>query len=173
MEVGDGVTEKRVTLRIDGKDYDVTVDVRESLWETMVYRLGLTSANMGCDRGMCGACGVQVDGRPVYSCVLLTARLGRGETITTVDGLRTGPGYAGLHPIQRAFWRLGAFQCGICTKGFVMATDALLRRCPDPSDADIRRAFAGIVCRCGEYPKIFEAVRAAAAELREETRAAR
>ena len=162
----EGLAERRVRLDIDGASHEVTVDVRESLWETMVYRLGLTGANLGCDRAQCGACDVVVDGRAVYACALLTARLGRGERIVTVDGIRSGPGVAGLHPVQRAFWELGGFQCGICTKGFIMASYALLQRTLDPSEAEIQSALAGVLCRCGEYPKIIDAVRYAAAVMR-------
>jgi putative selenate reductase molybdopterin-binding subunit len=153
-----------VRIVVDGVDHAVTVESRESLWETMVYRLGLTGANIGCDRAQCGVCNVVVDGRAVNSCALLTARLD-GRQVRTVAGLRSGPGIGGLHPLQRAFWEEGAFQCGICTKGFIMTSFALLERNPHPSDDEIRRALSGILCRCGEQERIFTAVRRAAAEL--------
>ena len=162
------MTTRRVTLDIDGRKRDVTVDVRESLWETLNYQLGLSNANLGCDRAQCGACTVLVDGRPVTSCSILTARLGRGQNILTVAGITRGPGIDGLHPLQRAFWFDGAFQCGICTRGAIMSAYALLERNHNPSDDDIREALAGNICRCGEYVGIVSAVKKAAAELRGE-----
>lgn len=159
---------RRVTLDIDGRKRDVTVDVRESLWETLNYQLGLSNANLGCDRAQCGACTVLVDGKPVTSCSILTARLGRGQKILTVAGITRGPGIEGLHPVQRAFWFEGGFQCGICTRGFVMAAYALLERNNKPTDAEIKDALAGNICRCGEYVGIMSAVRTAAAEMRGE-----
>ena len=160
---------RKVTLDIDDRKYDVTVDVRESLWETMNYKLGLSSSNLGCDRAQCGACTVLVDGRPVNGCTLLSARNGRGQKITTVAGISTGPGVRGLHPVQRAFWLEGGFQCGICTRGFVMSAYALLEKNNNPSRAEIKDALSGNICRCGEYAKIITAVEKAAAEMRGET----
>lgn len=162
------VTLKRVTLDIDGKKYDLTVDVRESLWETMNYQLGLSNCNLGCDRAQCGACTVLVDGRAVNGCTLLTARHGRGQKILTVAGIAVGPGPQGLHPLQRAFWLEGGFQCGICTRGLIMSAYALLQTNKNPTHAQIKEALAGNICRCGEYVKILSAVKKAAAELRGE-----
>ncbi len=162
------VTARRVTLDIDGRKHDVMVDVRESLWETLTHQLGLSVANLGCDRAECGACTVLVDGRPVLSCSLLTARLGRGQKILTVAGITRGPGVDGLHPVQRALWLEGGFQCGICTRGVVMSGYALLQKTRTPSDDDIREALSGNICRCGEYTGIVGAMRKAAAEMRGE-----
>ncbi|HEV7662682.1 MAG TPA: (2Fe-2S)-binding protein [Chloroflexota bacterium] len=159
---------RRVDLNIDGVAMPVTVDVRESLWETMVFKLNLSSSNLGCDRAQCGACTVLVDGRPMNGCTVLASRLGRGQKITTVDGIRTGPGIAGLHPIQKAFWQMGGYQCGICTRGFIMSTYALLQTNKSPSNDDIAEALAGNICRCSEYPQIYDSVHAAAAEMRGE-----
>lgn len=158
---------RTLSLDIDGKVYEVTCDVRESLWETLVYRLNLRGANVGCERGECGACNVLLDGRSVPSCLVLTARLGRGQRIITVDGLRSGPGIEGLHPLQRAFWEAGAVQCGACTKGAIVAAYALLERVPDPSDQQITEALAGVFCRCGAYARMVAAVRQAARAMRE------
>jgi len=160
---------RRVELNIDGVSRTVVVDVRESLWEAMVFRLNLSSANLGCDRAQCGACTVLVDGRAMNGCTVLAARLGRGQKILTVDGIRNGPGIAGLHPVQKAFWQLGGYQCGICTRGFIMSTYALLQSNNNPSNDEIAEALSGNICRCSEYPQIFESVRAAAAEVRGES----
>ncbi|HEY3218683.1 MAG TPA: (2Fe-2S)-binding protein [Candidatus Limnocylindria bacterium] len=159
-------TMRRVSLAIDGTKYDVIVDNRESLWETMNFQLGLSNSNLGCDRAQCGACAILVDGKPVNGCTVLSARLGRGQKITTVASLPTGPGVAGLHPVQRAFWLDGGFQCGICTRGFIMSTVALLTAIPKPTTVQIQEGLAGNICRCGEYAKIYTAVNTAAAEMR-------
>jgi len=161
-------TMRRVQLNIDGQKHDVIVDNRESLWETMNFQLGLSNSNLGCDRAQCGACTVLVDGKPVNGCTVISARLGRGQKITTVASLPTGPGLAGLHPVQRAFWLDGGFQCGICTRGFIMSTVALLTAIPKPTTVQIQEGLAGNICRCGEYAKIYQSVNTAAAEMRGE-----
>jgi aerobic-type carbon monoxide dehydrogenase small subunit (CoxS/CutS family) len=161
-------TMRKVTLNIDGAPHEVTVDVRESLWETMTRNLGMSSSNLGCDRAQCGACTVLVDGRATNGCTQLSARLGRGQQITTVAGLAKGTGVEGLHPVQRAFWGDGGFQCGICTRGFIMSSYALLTANPNPTDDQIAEGLAGNICRCGEYTKIFTAVKTAAADMRGE-----
>jgi len=161
-------TMRRVSLNIDNVKYDLIVDNRESLWETMNFQLGLSNSNLGCDRAQCGACAVLVDGKAVNGCTVLSARLGRGQVIGTVAGLPKGPGVSGLHPVQRAFWLDGGFQCGICTRGFIMSTVQLLGANPKPSTAQIAEGLSGNICRCGEYAKIFTAVNVAAAELRGE-----
>lgn len=153
-----------VRLTVDGRPHAVTVEARESLWETLTLRLGQRGANLGCDRAQCGVCNVIVDGRSVNSCALLTARLD-GGAVRTAAGLASGPGLAALHPLQRAFWEEGAFQCGICTKGFMMSALALLERQARPSEAQIVEALSGILCRCGEQARIIRAVQRAAAEM--------
>ena len=160
-------TMRAVTLNIDGRSHEVVVDVRESLWETMTKKLGLgTAINLGCDRAQCGACTVVVDGRAVNGCTVLAARLGRGQQIITVAGLATGTRVEDLHPIQRAYWEEGGWQCGICTRGFIMSTYALLSKNPNPTETDVREALAGNICRCSEYPKIFDSVFKAAEQMR-------
>ena len=160
-------TMRAVTLNIDGKSYDVVVDVRESLWDTVTHKLGLRDRiNLGCDRAECGACTVTVDGRAVNGCTILSARLGRGQQILTVAGISKGTRVEDLHPAARAYWLEGGYQCGICTRGFVMSAYALLTHNPNPTDDDIREALAGNICRCGEYAKMYNAVNKAAEEMR-------
>jgi aerobic-type carbon monoxide dehydrogenase small subunit (CoxS/CutS family) len=158
-------TMRQVSLNIDGVNRQVTVDVRESLWETMTRGLNMASSNLGCDRAQCGACTVLVDGRAVNGCSIYSARLGRGQKIMTVASLATGQGVDGLHPIQRAFWEDGGFQCGICTRGFIMSTYALLTANPNPTDDQITEGLAGNICRCGEYSKIYTSVKNASAMM--------
>jgi carbon-monoxide dehydrogenase small subunit len=158
---------RAVSLNIDGKAHELVVDVRESLWETVTHRLGMRDhINLGCDRAQCGACAVLVDGYPVNGCTVLSARLGRGQQITTIAGISTGTTMDTLHPVAKAFWQEGGYQCGICTRGFVMTTYALLQHNPSPTEADIREALAGNICRCGEYAKMYNAVFTAAEEMR-------
>jgi carbon-monoxide dehydrogenase small subunit len=111
---------------------------------------------------------VVVDGRAVNGCTVMAARLGRGQKIITVDGIRSGPGVEGLHPVQKAYWQFGGYQCGICTRGFIMSTYALLQVNKSPTRDEIAEALSGNICRCSEYPQIFESVNAAAAEMRGE-----
>jgi len=158
---------RSVSLNIDGALHEVVVDVRESLWETMTKKLGLgTAINLGCDRAQCGACAVVVDGRAVNGCTVLSARLGRGQKVVTVAGISTGVREEDLHPVQRAYWEEGGWQCGICTRGFIMSTYALLSTNVNPTETDIREALAGNICRCSEYPKIFDSVFKAAELMR-------
>jgi aerobic-type carbon monoxide dehydrogenase small subunit (CoxS/CutS family) len=131
----------------------------------MTLRLGQRGANLGCDRAQCGACNVILDGRAVNSCAQLTARL-NGSSVRTAASLATGPGMVGLHPLQRVFWEEGAFQCGICTKGYLMTSLALLERNPSPTPDEVTEALSGILCRCGEQDRIIKAVVRAAAEMR-------
>ncbi|MCC6187416.1 MAG: (2Fe-2S)-binding protein [Anaerolineales bacterium] len=158
---------RAVDLKIDGKVHSLVVDVRESLWETMTRKLGMGSAiNLGCDRAQCGACAVVVDGRAMNGCSILSARLGRGQEITTVAGLATGTTEADLHPVQKAYWNEGGYQCGLCTRGFIMSTYALLTHNNNPSEEEVREALSGNICRCSEYPKIFDSVSKAAELMR-------
>ena len=99
---------------------------------------------------------------------VVTARYGRGQKILTVAGIASGPGVQGLHPLQRAFWLEGGFQCGICTRGFIMSSYALLQSNKNPTTEQIKEALSGNICRCGEYAKILNSVKKAAAELRGE-----
>ncbi len=146
-----------VTFMLNGDAREVGVRDNETLLETLRERLGLTGTKRGCDLGACGACTVLLDGRPVLSCLLPTFRVD-GHDVTTIEGLgRSGE----LHPLQLAFHRAGAVQCGFCTPGMILSAASLLERNPQPSDLDIREALAGNLCRCTGYAKIVEAVKMA------------
>jgi aerobic-type carbon monoxide dehydrogenase small subunit (CoxS/CutS family) len=151
-------------LTVDGVVLSAAVDPGRSLLRVLRDDLGRTGAKEGCDDSECGACMVLVDGRPVNSCSYL-AMQAAGRTVTTVEGL-AGPGDA-LHPLQRAFLEGGGIQCGFCTPGMLISAAALLAADPDPSDDAIRDGLAGNLCRCTGYQPIIEAVRRAAAELRQ------
>jgi xanthine dehydrogenase YagT iron-sulfur-binding subunit len=143
-----------LTLTINGQRRALKVEPRVTLLDALRDRLDLTGAKKICDRGECGGCSVLLDGRPVYACMMLAVDA-RGRSITTVEGIGTP---AKLHPVQRAFVEKDALQCGFCTPGFVVASKALLDANPRPSLDQVRQALAGHLCRCGTYPKVFEAV---------------
>lgn len=153
-------------LRINGDDHDVGAPDHWTLLEVLRYRLGLTGSKQGCDKGDCGACTVLVDGRPVLACLQLAA-LSEGREITTIEGLmpaHRAAGGDGADPVQEAFDRCGALQCGFCQPGMMLSARALLNRDPDPDRAAIRRALAGNLCRCTGYTQIVQAVELAIAE---------
>lgn len=149
----------RVQARINDQDQDFLVDPRQSLLETLRDVLGMTGAKEGCNDGNCGACSVILDGRLVDSCLVLGAEV-NGATITTIEGI-SGKDDQTLHPIQQAFLENAAFQCGICTPGFILASKALLDKEPNPSQQRIRHWLAGNLCRCTGYDKIVRAVESA------------
>jgi carbon-monoxide dehydrogenase small subunit len=131
----------------------------ESLLFTLRERLGLPGTKNACEQGECGSCTVLMDGEPVCSC-LVAAPQAQGRELVTVEGLAAGDE---LHPVQQAFVDAGAVQCGFCTPGLIVTVADLVRRRPDASDAEIREALAGNLCRCTGYEKILDAVRLAAA----------
>jgi carbon-monoxide dehydrogenase small subunit len=130
----------------------------ESLLYVLRERLGLPGSKNACEQGECGSCTVYLDGVPVCSC-LVAGGQAEGRTVVTVEGLAEGEH---LDPVQQAFVDAGAVQCGFCTPGLVVAVHDLLQRQADPSDADVREALAGNLCRCTGYEKILDAVRLAA-----------
>jgi carbon-monoxide dehydrogenase small subunit len=150
-----------VSLRVNGRTYEVAVPAHHTLLETLRYALGLTGSKQGCDKGDCGACTVLLDGTPVLSCITPVWEA-EGADVRTVEGLA---GIGEPHPLQAAFDEFGAAQCGFCTPGILMSAAALLERNPTPSLQDIREALSGNLCRCTGYTKIYEAVEKAAAEL--------
>jgi xanthine dehydrogenase YagT iron-sulfur-binding subunit len=144
-----------VRLHVNGETFDLEVEPRQTLLETLRFELGLTGAKPGCEMGQCGACTILLDGQAVYSCLLLSVECEEHD-ITTIEGIsREGL----LDPVQEAFVAHDALQCGFCTPGQVLAMKALLARNPHPSDEEILRGMSGNLCRCGAYAKILAAGR--------------
>jgi carbon-monoxide dehydrogenase small subunit len=154
----------RVNIEVNGEA--LTADdvwPGESLLYVLRERLGLPGSKNACEQGECGSCTVYLDGTPVCAC-LVAAGQAEGRSVRTVEGLAAGDE---LDPVQEAFVRTGAVQCGFCTPGLIVAAHELVRRKPDASDAEIREALAGNLCRCTGYEKILDAVRLAAAQVGE------
>ena len=143
-----------VTLHINGQDYPVQVEPRYTLADTLRETMGLTGTKVVCDRGSCSACTVWIDGTPALACMTLAVDT-VGRKVTTIEGLAHGEE---MHPVQAAFVKHDALQCGFCTPGMVMSCAALLERNPNPQLGDVKHAISGNLCRCGTYPKIFAAV---------------
>ena len=149
----------RLKCTVNGERHEVdSVWEGESLLYVLRERLALPGSKNACEQGECGSCSVYLDGVLVCSCLVLAGQAD-GCEILTVEGLAEGEA---LHPVQEAFVETGAVQCGFCTPGLIVATHDLLRRKPEPSDAEIREALAGNLCRCTGYEKILDAVRLAA-----------
>ncbi|HWK83630.1 MAG TPA: molybdopterin cofactor-binding domain-containing protein [Caldimonas sp.] len=149
-----------VRLRVNAVDRELVGEPARRLSDALRDELGLTGTKIGCHAGDCGACTVLLDGEQVCACLVAVGQC-EGRTVTTVEGLADANG--ALSPLQRAFVALGAAQCGICTPGMLMSAESLLRTNPKPSEAQVRDALAGVLCRCTGYTKIVEAVLAAAA----------
>ena len=147
--------DREITLRVNGTLYQVSVDTRTTLLDALRERLGLTGSKKGCDQGACGACTVLIDGKRVLSCLTLAATC-EDRAILTIEGLAED---GVQHPMQRAFIRHDAFQCGYCTPGQILSAVALLDEGRANSDADIREFMSGNICRCGAYPNIVAAIR--------------
>lgn len=150
------------TLRINGTSHTIEGEPGDSLLSVLRGELGLTGSKYGCGEGYCGACSVLVDHQLARSCTMRLAAAA-GKPIATIEGIAEGDR---LHPVQEAFLEIEAFQCGYCTPGMVMATIALLRMHPVPSDQDIAKFMDRNVCRCGTYPRIVQAVKLAAGRVR-------
>ncbi|MFD0312916.1 (2Fe-2S)-binding protein [Streptomyces flavalbus] len=149
-----------LTLRVNGTPHTLRIDARVTLLDALRDHLGLTGAKKGCDQGACGACTVMADGRRVVSCLALAAQY-EGRDITTVEGLATD---GTPHPVQEAFARHDAFQCGYCTPGQVMSAVCLIAEGRAGTEEDIREFMSGNLCRCGAYPNIRAAIRDVTAE---------
>jgi xanthine dehydrogenase YagT iron-sulfur-binding subunit len=146
-----------VTLHVNGRDHQLSFDVRTSLLDLLRERLGLTGSKKGCDHGQCGACTILLDGRRELSCLTL-AVAAQDRAITTIEGLATT---GDLHPMQQAFIDHDAFQCGYCTPGQIISAVACVNEGHANTDADIREYMSGNLCRCAAYPNIVDAVKQA------------
>src|SRR5690242_12556838 len=153
-----------VRLHVNGVAHDVAVPARRLLSDALRHDLGLTGTHVGCEHGVCGACTVLVDGRPMRSC-LIFAVSAEGSEITTIEGCRAPDGELG--PVQQAFRDCHALQCGFCTPGFITTITGYLDEHPDPTEDEAREAIGGNLCRCTGYQNIVAAV-LRAAELRRE-----
>ena len=150
-----------IHLHINGSEYDLVVEPRQTLLEVLREELHLFGTKEGCGNGNCGACSVLVDGRASNSCLIFAVQAD-GKEVRTVEGLATG---MELHPLQQVFLEEAALQCGICTPGFLIAAASLLAHNPRPTEAEVRHHLAGNLCRCTGYDKIVRAVLRAAGQM--------
>lgn len=154
-----------IQVNINGQDYQAEVEARLLLSDFLRHDLGFTGTHVGCEQGACGACTILFDGTPVRSCLILAVQA-NGHEIQTVEGLGTPDN---LHPIQKAFHEAHGLQCGFCTPGFLMTLVPFLAENPDPSEAEIREALSGNLCRCTGYQHIVDAVKIAATNFTNDT----
>jgi xanthine dehydrogenase YagT iron-sulfur-binding subunit len=152
-----------VRLKVNGAEHAVEIEPRTTLAEALRIHVGMTGTKIICDRGACSGCTVWLDKMPVNSCMTLAIDA-VGHEVTTIEGLAAAE--AQPHPLQTAFVKHDAMQCGFCTPGMVMSCAALLGKNPQPTEQDVRQAIAGNLCRCGTYPKIFAATLEAAGNMR-------
>lgn len=151
-----------INVKVNGKPHSASVSPRLLLADFLRHQLGLTGTHIGCEQGICGACTISLDGQPVRSCLTFAVQA-NGATITTVEGLAgDGP----LTPVQAAFQRCHALQCGYCTPGFMIVVTDFLASCPEPTDEQIVEALSANLCRCTGYVNMVDAVREAAEEMR-------
>ena len=158
MEDSRFAARQTVRVRVNGREYERTVEARLLLADFIRHDLGLTATHLGCEHGVCGACTIIVDGESVRSCLLFAVQAD-GADIQTLEGLADGDA---LHPLQQAFWDHHALQCGFCTSGFLMTAVDVLQKTPHPSEDEIRHALSGNLCRCTGYANIVKAVRSVA-----------
>src|ERR1700730_3957760 len=154
---------RAISVTVNGRAYQRSVEPRLLLSDFLRHELRLTGTHVGCEHGVCGACTVLVDEQLARSCLMLAVQVD-GASITTVEGI-ANDNNGDLHPVQEAFWDAHALQCGFCTSGMLITTVALLRDRPQPTDAEIRAALSGNLCRCTGYQNIVKAVRRAADRL--------
>jgi carbon-monoxide dehydrogenase small subunit len=147
----------RISVTVNGTLYERDVEPRMLLVHFLRETLGLTGTNIGCDTSQCGACTIHLDGRAVKSCTCLAVQAD-GRSVTTIEGLAQN---GDLHPVQTAFWEKHGLQCGYCTPGMIMATAALLKDNPTPTDAQIRHGLEGNLCRCTGYQNVVAAAKSA------------
>jgi carbon-monoxide dehydrogenase small subunit len=153
----------RLNLTINGERREDDIDPRTLLVHYLREVAGLTGTHVGCETSLCGACTVHLNGAAVKSCTILAVQA-EGAEITTIEGLARG---GEMHPLQEGFWEEHGLQCGYCTPGMIMTAADLLAHNPDPSEAEIREALEGNLCRCTGYQHIVNAVRSAARKMRE------
>ena len=151
-----------ITVTVNGESHSADVESRFLLVHLLRDEFRLTGTHIGCDTTHCGACTVRLDGKPVKSCTVLAVQAD-GRDIQTVEGLEKD---GQLHPVQEGFWQEHGLQCGYCTPGMMMTACALLEKTPDPSEAEIRGAISGNLCRCTGYVNIVKAVQYAAAQAK-------
>jgi carbon-monoxide dehydrogenase small subunit len=144
-----------VSTTVNGQRYTRSVEARLLLSDFIRHELGLTGTHVGCEHGVCGACTILLDGTPMRSCLLLAVQA-HGRELATVEGLAPGPDR--LHPLQEAFRATHALQCGFCTPGILMTMTAFLKENPSPTEAEVREALSGNLCRCTGYQNIVDAV---------------
>ena len=154
-----------IVLKVNGSAYNLNVETHRTLVEVLRETLGFTGTKKSCSEGECGACTVLLDGKPVASCLVL-AVAAQGKEIVTIEGLSQGEK---LHPVQEAFVKYAAIQCGFCTPGMVLAAKAFLEENPEPTPVEVRRAISGNLCRCTGYQQIVDAVMAAASAMKKGT----
>lgn len=145
-----------IKLKINGESYEVTVEPWRTLVDVIREEIGLTGTKEACSTGECGACTVLLNGKPVNSCVVLAVEA-QDKEIMTIEGLTQG---GKLDPLQEAFIKYGAIQCGFCTPGMLLSAKALLGKNPQPTEAEIKEGISGNLCRCTGYVKIVEAIAA-------------
>lgn len=153
-----------VTVTVNGKLYERTVEPRLLLSDFLRHELGLTGTHVGCEHGVCGACTILFDGQAVRSCIMFAVQA-NGHELTTVEGLARD--VQNLHPLQQGFWEAHGLQCGYCTPGFLMTLVPFLQESPNPTEQEIREAISGNLCRCTGYQNIVEAVKLAAEKMKE------
>lgn len=152
-------------VTINGVVYQQTVEPRLLLSDFIRHEIGLTGTHVGCEHGVCGACTILFDGQAVRSCIMFAIQA-NGHEIMTVEGLTPNPTLENLHPLQASFRETHALQCGFCTAGFLMSLVPFLAENPQPTEAEIRQAMSGNLCRCTGYQHIVEAVQLAAEKMR-------
>jgi aerobic carbon-monoxide dehydrogenase small subunit len=157
----------RISLDVNGSVHTVAIEPRRTLVDVLRDDCHLTGTHIGCEHGVCGACTILVDDKPVRSCLMFGVQA-EGKKIRTVEGLADGDT---LHPLQKAFWENHGLQCGFCTPGFLMLAAGALEESPDMSDEEIKEVLSSNLCRCTGYQNIIKAVRLAAAEMRSGARA--
>ncbi len=154
-----------VSMTVNGVERSAEAEPRTLLVHYLRDHLGLTGTHVGCDTSQCGACVVNVDGRTTKACTLFAVQV-EGATVETIEGLANDGVY---HPVQEGFWEEHGLQCGYCTPGMIMSSVSLLKRNPDPTDAEIRHELEGNICRCTGYENIVRSVRYAAEKMRAES----